>query len=169
MREEAPFQNVPTRRETDLVVPEGLEAGLLGGLAVACVYLLGDLAAGDWLRTPRLLGAWMLGDAGSATAAESTGYAAVFHGVHFAGWTLLGFATSALVSLAERRALRLRLAFALAAVGLGAATWALDRWLPELPGGAPLWVGGLVGSVTLLAFLAVRHPAVVRRRDRSAT
>jgi hypothetical protein len=38
----------------DMVLPEGAEVGLIGGLAV--VFLARDLAAGHWLHTPSVLG-----------------------------------------------------------------------------------------------------------------
>lgn len=149
-----------TRRESDLVVPEGLEAGLIGGLTIVMVYLVPDVLAGSWLRTPSLLGALLFGAEPQEAQAASGGLAAAFTVVHFGAWALAGFAASWLTALAERRS-DLRRVPAIVLWLWIAAMVGLDLWLraAHLPT-AHLWVGSVVAGIAVGAFLTWRHPAL---------
>ena len=152
-------------RETQrapLVLPEGIEAGLLGGLAVAGVFFARDVWIGDPLRTPSVLGALLVaGGEAARTAAPAAGSAALYHAVHFFAWIALGFAASGLMSRAERVGARwLPALAAVVAILLLAALDALVR--SAGPGLLHLWVGGLTGIAAMGAFLAWRHPGAVR-------
>jgi hypothetical protein len=153
-----------TRRESDLALPEGLEAGMMGGLVVVLVYLVPDLLAGDWLRTPARLGALLLYGPDTLGGRDSAGgFAALYTALHFAAWAAAGFTASAGFSLAARRpGLRW-----LPAVAFGlwiGAMLAADFWIARGPmPSAHLWVGSLAGGLTLAAYLAWRHPAAFPR------
>jgi hypothetical protein len=146
--------------EGDLVVPEGLEAGLLAGLAVASVHAIRDWMAGSWLYTPSVLGTLLLeGPETVSRGFAAPDAAALYNLVHFAGWASIGFVAVFLVSRNESDPGRLRrillgLSFALVA---GAA--AFDLWVSQSTlGRLHLWLGSLAGSLTLLGFLVWRHP-----------
>ena len=145
-----------------LVLPEGIEAGLIGGLAVAGVFLARDVWIGDPMLTPSLLGALLVsgGDATRA-AVPAAGSAALYNAVHFFAWVALGFAASGLMSRAERTGARWLppLAAVVAILPLAA----LDVLVRSAgPDRLHLWVGGLAGIAAMGAFLAWRHPGAVR-------
>ncbi|MGH0031880.1 MAG: hypothetical protein ACQGVC_18990, partial [Myxococcota bacterium] len=138
------------RRESDLMMPEGLEAGLVGGVGVIVAYLVPDLLAGNWLRTPTLLGAFLLHGGGGQEAPVADAGLAVFYSVaHFAAWVVAGFVASGLLTWVEPRPSR----YWLPPTALGvwiAAMVAIDAWLAmtALPA-AYLWVGSLVGATAI--------------------
>ena len=163
------------QRESDLTLPEGLEAGLVGALAVVAVYVVHDLTTPDWLYTPTVLGTLLYSgpDAASMVAADTTaaepGVAALYHGVHFALWIAAGFAASALARRAERRPVfRFLLLFAF--VALIAFFFALDSEVDATGiGTLHLWAGGLAGALAIGAYLLWRHPAVIHSARASET
>ena len=144
-------------------MPEGLEAGLLGGLAVVATYLVPDWLSGDWLRTPRLLGSYLLHGAGAQDApALGSGLAAVFTLVHFGAWVLAGFAGSLLLYRVEGQ-LGLRWLPRLLLLAWVAAMVGLDLWIARAALPPPhLWVGSVMGGVVMGAYLLWRHPAFAR-------
>jgi hypothetical protein len=155
-------------RESDLVLPEGVEAGLIGAVAVAAVYLVHDLTTSDWLFTPTVLGTLLYAGPDAASmvvgdpAAAEPGVAALYHFVHFAAWMIAGFAASALVKLAERRP-EMRFLPLLALASLIAFFFALDADVDATGiGRLHLWVGGLSGALATTAYLLWRHPGVLR-------
>jgi len=156
-----------SQRERDLTLPEGLEAGLVGALAVVAVYVVHDLTTPDWLYTPTVLGTLLYSgpDAASMVAADTTaaepGVAALYNGLHFALWIGAGFVCSALVKLAERRpAMRFLLLFAFAT--LIASFFALDFEIDASGiGTLHLWAGGLAGALAIAAYFLWRHPGVI--------
>lgn len=150
-----------TRRESDLALPEGLEAGVLGGLIVVVVYLVPDVLAGNWLRTPSLLGSLLFDSEAQASQATSGGLAAAFTMVHFGAWAIAGFAGSALMRLVERRPDLHRLPAIVFCVWI-AAMVALDLWLwaVHLPV-AHLWIGSLVAGAAVGVYFRWRHPAAL--------
>ena len=155
-------------RESDLALPEGIEVGLIGALAVVAVYLVHDLTTPDWLFTPTVLGTLLFAgrDAASMVVADPTaaepGVAAIFHFVHFGAWMIAGFVASALVKLAERRPeMRFLPLFAFAT--LIVLFFALDADVDATGiGRLHLWAGGLAGALATAAYLLWRHPTVLR-------
>jgi hypothetical protein len=145
------------------VLPEGIEAGLVGALAVALVFLLWDLSQGEAMRTPSRLGSLLVLGSDALRAHDPVeGAAALYHAVHVAAWVALGFAGSALMGYAERR--RSRWLPPLGALLAIAPLAALDAWVRSAQlEHLHLWVGGLVGILAMGAFLAWRHPGAVRR------
>lgn len=150
------------RRESDLALPEGLEAGLLGGLVVVVVYLVPDMLAGDWLRTPTLLGALLLyGSPVSESSLATGGLAGIYTVLHFACWAIAGFAASALFRRVERRPALRRLPAIVFAVWIVAMV-AFDFWIAaNAPWAAHLWIGSVVAGLAMAAYLAWRHPTVL--------
>ena len=92
------------RIRTRLFLPEGAEAGLIGGGAVALVFLMRDCAIGEPLHTPSVLGMLVLSGVEAAREVRSaTGAAVIYNVAHFTVWMVAGFAASALMKLAETR------------------------------------------------------------------
>jgi hypothetical protein len=148
-----------------LVLPEGIEAGLVGGLAVAAVFLARDAWLGDPMLTPSALGALLVSGPETAGGEPPEGAGALYHAIHFFTWIALGFAASGLMGRAERTGARwLPPLAALLAV---APLFALDAFVrsAELDR-LHLWVGGLVGILAMGAFLAWRHPGAIRAARR---
>jgi hypothetical protein len=145
-----------------LVLPEGVEAGLIGGLVVAAVFFVRDVWIGEALHTPSLLGTLLI-SGGDAVRARTpiAGAAALYHAFHFLAWVALGFAGSALMAHAERTRTRwlpllaaLLALVPLAVLDVYVRTAQLERM--------HLWLGGLAGILAMGAFLAWRHPGALR-------
>ncbi len=160
---QSPLEGRPGRLRAPLVLPEGIEAGLVGAVAVAAVFLVRDVWLGDPLRTPAVLGTLLLeGATAVRTQGPVAGAAVVYHAFHFLAWTALGFVGAALMARVERTRARwlLPIAGLLALVPLFAFdAYATTAHLERLH----LWVGGLTGIVAMGAFLAWRHPDALRR------
>lgn len=159
---ETPVEVRRGRLRSPLVLPEGVEAGLVGAVAVAAVFFVHDLWSGEPLHTPSVLGTLLLsGPVAARTQAPIAGAAALYHAFHFLAWTALGFAGSVLMAHAERtRSYWLPpIAAVLALVPLGVLdVFVRDAQLERMH----LWLGGLVGIVAMGAFLAWRHPGALR-------
>ena len=146
------------------VLPSGIEAGLLGGAAVALVFLARDLLAGAPMQTPSVLGSLMLqGPEAARTVTSAAGAAIAFNAVHFALWVLAGSVGSVLMRQVEASAAnwyRPWVAACLLAVGCAfASARASAAGLPQLH----LWLGTLVGVATMGWFLGWRHPRAMQR------
>jgi hypothetical protein len=138
------------------VLPEGLEAGLAGALAVALVFLARDLWIGEPLHTPTVLGVLILQGAEAARETRSApGAAALYNAVHFAVWTAAGFVSAWAAGRPQRGALIV--------VGMAWVVSALllDALVAETGlGRSHLWLGGVAGTAAMGAYLAWRHPSL---------
>ena len=142
------------------VVREGIIAGVLGAAAVAVWFLLLDLARGEPLRTPAMLGVAFLHEPHTQTAV--IGYTVV-HGLSFIAFGLLA---AVMVEAAERQPMFvfalviLITAFEIFVFGaiVIAASWVLD----ELSGWA-IFVGNVVAAAVMLTFFFRRHRALAHR------
>ncbi len=152
------------RRQPETVLPEGLEAGLLGGFVVVAVFLVRDAIAGPAFYSPSVLGALALR---GAEAARETGVdgamAGAYHVAHFAIWAVAGLAGSALMTTAEERGLRwlpwgVLFVYLVGLIALDA--WAQDSGLGRMH----LWSGGLAGGLAMGAYLFWRHPGAISTR-----
>ena len=160
---QTPFEGRRWRLRSPLVLPEGIEAGLVGAVSVAAVFFVRDAWIGEPLHTPSVLGTLLMSGAAAArTQAPITGAAALYHAFHFLAWTALGFAGSALMAHAERTRTHWLppVAALLALVPLGVLDVIVrDAQLERMH----LWLGGLTGIVAMGAFLAWRHPGALGR------
>jgi hypothetical protein len=157
----APDAAKPSSRwlQPGLALPEGLEAGLIGGLAVVLVYGAWDLLLGEPLRTPSVLGNLLLyGGAGGSEPTGDTAAAVTYHVAHFAAWTAIGFAASWVFT----RARESEAASWLLRVGTIGAVLVLVALDGAVHGSGlsrlHLWAGGLAGLASMGAFLTWRHP-----------
>lgn len=150
--------------QAGLVLPAGIEAGLLGGLAVVAVFLVRDVLAGEPLWTPSILGTLLLEGSDAVRMAEpSRGAAAFYNAIHFVLWMLGGFAATRALRRVEiepsRWVVPPLLAGAMLLILLG-----LDAWIAGSGvGRLHLWVGGLAGIAAVAAFASWRYPLGARR------
>jgi len=73
------------------VLPSGIEAGLVGGIAVAIIFFARDLFVGHPMQTPSMLGTLMLQGAEAArTVTSAPGAAIAYNAIHFAVWIFAG-------------------------------------------------------------------------------
>ena len=156
------------RLRSPLVLPEWIEAGLIGGLAVAAVFLVRDSLLGDPLHTPSVLGVLLFQGREAARATTSApGAAAAYHAIHFSVWIVVGLIGTQVMRWAEDEPRLWWLPLA----SLGLALFflaAVERWLGETGLTRPrLWLGGAAGLGALGGFLLWRHPGVLRRPARS--
>lgn len=160
----------PRPIRSSLVLPEGLEAGLLGGLAVAAVFFVRDYASGEPTYTASVLGTLLLHGVDAArdvrNAPESAaGEAAVYHTVHFVAWVVLGFLASGLASRADRNPSLRGLVWACFA-GSVLVLLGLDAWVAEAGLARQyLWTGGVAGLASMAGYLIWRHPGLVGSRE----
>lgn len=150
--------------ESELVLPEGIEAGLVGGTAVVLAFLVRDLLLGDWLHTPSVLGVFLFEGAEAARATVSApAYAGVYHVVHYAAWIVVGFLGTAVARSAEREPRRRVWLLVLLAL-LVVPFVGLEVAVPRTGlGRSHLALGAVAGAVALGAYLVWRHPALLRR------
>lgn len=142
------------------VLREGVVAGVVGAAVVALWFLVFDAIRGDPLRTPRFLGAAMLGQTDPVGAMLSY---TILHGIVF---ILFGIAGAFLLSGAEQRpvilfpfvVLYVAFEFFFFAVVLILARWVLD----ELAGWAVV-VGNLLAGAAMLTYYFGKHRSLARR------
>jgi hypothetical protein len=97
--------NAEPRHTTADIVYDAFFAGALGGSAVALFFLLVDVARGQALLTPTVIGAALFsGTAPEAVTRPDLAVVAFYSGVHFAVFGLLGAVVSVLVHEAELHA-----------------------------------------------------------------
>ena len=153
------------RPRSPLVLPEWIEAGLLGGLVVAAVFLVRDSLLGEPLHTPSVLGVLLFQGLEAARSTTSApGAAAAYNAIHFSVWVMVGFVGAQVVRCAEDEPRLWWLPLASLALALLFLV-ALEGWVRETGLTRPhLWLGGLAGLAALGGFLFWRHPGALRRR-----
>lgn len=145
---------------------EGVDAGLLGGSAVAIWFLFKDLLAGRPLSTPSVLGqVFLFHPAQVVLWPPDFAAVIVYTVVHFAAFVALGLAASWLVRLASRFAVA---RFALVILGI-AFEFFFVVLIQAVAGEAgqqfPLfWVlsGNLLAAALMGAYFWRKHPALRR-------
>lgn len=146
---------------------EGLAAGMVGAVLVAAWFLVIDLAAGRPFFTPAALGSALLGGAAGVTAVQVTtatvlGYTAV----HLAAFLMTGLVAAAFVQAAEDGSEALLLGgvllfftFEVFSIGLLAI---VARWLVDTLSWWTIIVANLIAAAGMGAYLAWRHPRLIR-------
>jgi hypothetical protein len=160
---------VPDARRVHLalVLRDGVVAGLLAALVVATVHFIADVAGGEPLRTPTVLGALFAEKAERAvTVTAGTELALRFTALHVAAWLVLGCVGSFLISLVDAHPRLSSYVF-----GGFALVYASVLYLSgglSLPGLPPLhlWAGTLLGPIVAAWYLARRHPLLARHIER---
>ncbi|MGI9590037.1 MAG: hypothetical protein ACR2P8_01615 [Myxococcota bacterium] len=149
----------PPRVRPSLALPEGIEAGLIGGFSVALIYLIRDLSVGDPLFTPGVLGTLLIEGAATGVSRDpSAGAAAAFHLIHFSAWMVLGLLATFGVRQVEAGS------WHVGTIGVGVAvavvltvsfdSWAAAAGLPNVH----LWAGAMVGFGFMGCYLLWLHP-----------
>lgn len=145
---------------------EGTDVGIIGGLAVALLFLVLDAIAGQPLRTPSLLGQVVLmGDATPDTSNIIFGAILLYTAFHFVVFALLGMGLVALVHWGTENSV-VRYALLPSFLAFEVIFYGLLEVLSEGTGDLfPFWA--VVSANTLAAlsmglYLWIRHPAFRR-------
>ncbi len=142
------------------VLREGVVAGLIGAAAVAVWFLAIDWIEGDPLRTPRLLGAGLLGQTSPVAAVL------VYTVVHGLAFIVVGVIGALLVAGAERQPLfvfALVIFFTAFEVFFFGAIVIAARWVLDELAGWTVFVGNLLAAAGMLAYFFKGHRTLARR------
>jgi hypothetical protein len=161
---QSPLESQDRPIRSGLVLPEGIEAGLVAATMVVVALWIRDASIGEPLHTPSVLGALVFQGLEAARVVRSDpGLAAAYNVVHYILWIIGGFAASRLMGAVARGAA----AWWLPGLALGLVILAyvgLDALVAETALTRPrFWIGGVAGATTLAAFLAWRHPDAIDR------
>lgn len=162
----APIQPESKRIEPTPVLPSGIEAGLIGGAAVAAVFLIRDVMNGVPMHTPSVLGTLLIEGPDAARIVESApGVAAAYNALHFAFWVIAGALGAWSLNRVEESAKNWFLPWVgvavLSVVCIGIDSWAGDAGVSRVS----LWLGSIAGIAAMALFFRWRHPhamAIVR-------
>ena len=149
---------------------EGLDAGLLGGTAVAVWFLLKDVLIGQPLRTPSILGQVLMNSGQSPVVSPfDFGAVIIYTVVHFLTFVALGLLVSWLVRLAVLNPVA-RFALLILFVVFEFAFYVLIQTVSDSVGQFfPLfWVlsGNLLAAGIMGAYFWRRHPSLRRALGR---
>jgi hypothetical protein len=142
------------------VLGEGIVAGLVGAAVVALWFLAIDAIRGEPLRTPKLLGAALLGQSTPAAAVLSY---TIVHGLAF---IVVGVIASLLIAGAERQPLfvfALVIFFTAFEVFFFGAVVILAKWVLDELAGWTIFVGNLLSAAAMLAYFFKGHRTLARR------
>jgi len=143
------------------VVQEGAVAGLLGAVVVAVWFLLLDLAEGQPLHTPILLGTRIFG-AGHPAAVTVILYT-IAHGLAF---IVFGVVAAALISGAEEQPLHvlgLAILFTAFEVFFIGAVVIAAKWVLDEVSGWALFLGNVFAATAMLWYFFARHRTLATR------
>ena len=143
------------------VVREGAVAGMLGAVVVAVWFLLLDLAEGQPLHTPILLGTRIFGAA--HPAAVIVILYTIVHGLTF---ILFGVIAAALISGAEEQpllVLGLAILFTAFEVFFVGAVVIAAKWVLDEMSGWALFLGNVFAATAMLWYFFARHRALATR------
>lgn len=149
-------------RANGAIISEGVLAGVIAATAVAALFLVVDLLAGEAFRTPRQLGAMLLGMFGAAPASGDVATPlALYTLLHFIAFMGAGVLAAAIVQVTMKQPAAILLfvilffAFEVAFTGFVAF---LD--VTSIGHVTPVQValGNVVASVAMALFFRARHP-----------
>jgi hypothetical protein len=150
------------RSSLNLVLSDGLYAGLIGAFIVAAWFLILDILAGHPFQTPSMLGTWIIkGPSAVADATVDPAMVAAYTAVHFIVFVLVGSIASYLFALGDRQPaaiVGLILLFACFEAGFFVFSAAMGGELIGKLGAWAVGVGNLLAAVGMAAYLWVRHP-----------
>lgn len=147
------------------IAREGLVAGLLGATVVAVWFLFHDLAIGEPLRTPAILGAVLLEGARDPSAVQvSVGLVARYTVLHGALFVAFGWLAAGLLAAADREP-RLLFVFVLLfccfEVFFGVLLAVLAEWVLEAIAWWTVLVANLLASAAMLGYFFRGHRMAV--------
>lgn len=141
------------------ILREGAVAGVIGAAVIMLWFLALDGVHGEPLRTPRLLGAALLGRSGAMDGVLA------YSVVHVLAFVLFGELSAALVAAAEQQPLflfPLVILYVAFEVFIFAIVLLLARWVFEELAGWTVVVGNLLAVAAMLAYYVTQHPKLVR-------
>ena len=162
--------NVAPRASVSEIMLDGLFTGMIGALVVAVWFLVLDLAAGQALRTPALLGNVLLhGTMGSGIITVTPLEVAAYSAFHFVAFIAVGIFLSYMMTLFERFPIMFFVLLVLF-LCLQAGFFVLDAILgAQMMNQLRPWtvvVGNLLAAAAMALFLWKRHPSVLGRVER---
>ncbi len=162
MSESAAQRRADRPLSTAGIIAEGVTAGFLAAAAVAVVFLVVDLLAGQPLHTPRMLGSLLMsGTIAAAGVGSEASPVALYTLFHFSAFSLAGIVVAMVVHFTMRKPVALVLfvilffAFEVAFTGFVAF---LDV---QSVGGLTPWqvaAGNIVASITMAGYFAAKYP-----------
>ena len=153
------------------VVEDGIFVGVIGASLLAAWVLILDLMRGHAFHTPALLGTLVRHGPqamGSMTAIEPQAVA-VYTGIHFASFVMVGIVTSYMWAQFEHFPILgfvMLVGFAAFEVGFFALDFALGLHLVGHLSTWSIWVGNLVAAAGMFAYLRSRHPKAMQGMSR---
>lgn len=147
------------------LVREGILCGLIGASAVAVVFFVLDLARGEPLHTPRLLGTVITGEADPRLAVIK------YTAVHVLSFVVFGMALTELVHLAVRSpvfrfaVVMLLVAFEFFFAGVVLLLFEGSLQSFSLPA---VLAANAIAVIGMMGYLWRRHPALKRSLQREA-
>ncbi len=151
-------------RATSAIIAEGVLAGVIAASAVAAVFLVVDVMAGEAFRTPRQLGAMLLGMFGAAPGSGDVATPlALYTLLHFVAFMGAGILAAAIVQVTMKQPaailLFVILFFAFEVVFTGFVAF-LDVTSVGHVTPVQVALGNVVASVAMALFFRARHPAL---------
>jgi hypothetical protein len=165
-------ERTPAPRATPItlgsVLEDGVFMGVIGASVVAVWFLILDALHGRPLYTPALLGTLVMH--GPASMAQMTQIqpspVAVYTGIHFFAFVLVGIVASYLWELFERypeTGFVLVFAFVLFETGFFVINLALGGRILGLLGAWAVGVGNLLAALGMAVYAWLRHPNAAKR------
>jgi hypothetical protein len=155
----------PARPRTGVLF-EGSLVGITGAIVVALWFLVQDLAVGQPLRTPALLGAALFDGVRDPAVVSVTPRLVVGYTlVHLALYIAFGLAAAGLFALAELQPRVLFPMFMLVCcltVGFLAMVTFIAQWLSDAHAPWAVLAGNVLGAAAMGAVLVPRHRRVLR-------
>jgi hypothetical protein len=163
-------RNVKPRASASDIMLDGLFTGMIGALVVAVWFLVLDLAAGQPLRTPALLGNVLLhGTMGAGIITVTPLQVAAYSAFHFVAFIAVGVFLSYMMTLFERFPIMFFVLLVLF-LCLQAGFFVLDAILgAQMMNQLKPWtvvVGNLLAAAAMALFLWKRHPSVLGSVER---